>query len=961
MIKKRLQIFFAFQVVLAVCFFISNTFAQTPPQKLPLNQPLNVEIKGGESHFYSVSLQANQTARIEVVQNGIEISLSAYNPQGNRYIHMWSLSGLYGQENILMTAGEAGEYKLEVEPYLPNAVSGKYTIILKEIRPSTAKDFSINRANLALTDRISQAAVFRQNGTVRGKREAIRLWGDVIELSKITEDRVWEAAALATQGVIFHDLGELQTALELYLKSLAIWQQLGNRQNQGSLISNLGAIYNDLGEFEKSISYYQQAVKFQRETKNFAGLATVLNNLATSYSSFGKYAEAKKLYREAIALDEKYQSGYYKNRLSNALHNLATTLLKNKEFDEGAELFLKALEIREEIKDYSGIAHSLLFMGRYLWNSKNYKELGLTRLNEARERARILGDIAMESEALYFLALAEQEKGKTENIEKAIEFAGQGMSLTEEMRRRLIDSKARYGYFSTVQKYYELHIDLLISRFQKTGNRQDINNALKISESSRSRSLLDLLEEAKVDFKRGNNPQLLEQLKKLQSELNKKYELRRELSGNQTTTGQTTRITEEINELNTALESLKLQIRRENPRYADISEGRVLNVSEMQKLLDDDSVLIEYKLGSTRSFMWLVTRDSAEVFILPPRRTIENQANRFYKLVVTNNKSEESVRFDESLSLSNILLAPVKQKISGKRLIIVADGALQYTPFSALVSPVANEINNQKLLTETNEIVILPSASVLARIRENPIRKNEKKIAIFADPVFDNEDSRIKNKAKASLPETNLIRGVLRDFQFGETLPRLLASRAEAREISALFESGQSDIKIDFAANLKNVETADLSKYKILHFATHGLINTSRPELSGLVFSLYNQNGERQNGFLSLNSIYNLDLSSDLVVLSACQTAFGKNIAGEGLIGLSRGFIYAGSNRVIASYWKVDDFATAEFMKRFYRNHLENEMPAAKALQQTKIEMKNIRRYRSPYYWSAFTLLGDWK
>jgi CHAT domain-containing protein len=158
------------------------------------------------------------------------------------------------------------------------------------------------------------------------------------------------------------------------------------------------------------------------------------------------------------------------------------------------------------------------------------------------------------------------------------------------------------------------------------------------------------------------------------------------------------------------------------------------------------------------------------------------------------------------------------------------------------------------------------------------------------------------------------------------------SSRLEAKGISGLIDKNNADVRMDFEANLDNVENSNLKDYRILHFATHGLLNSSRPELSGLVFSLFDKNGIKRNGFLTLNDIYNLDLSSDLIVLSACQTALGKDIRGEGLIGMSRGFLYAGSKRIIASLWKVDDSATAEFMKRFYTNHLQKNMPASKAL-----------------------------
>ena len=470
--------------------------------------------------------------------------------------------------------------------------------------------------------------------------------------------------------------------------------------------------------------------------------------------------------------------------------------------------------------------------------------------------------------------------------------------------------------------------------------------------------MVELLQEAKVDFRQGIDPKLLAEQKNLQKQINDKYARRETLLSNKPKPEQITKINGEINELNTQIQNVNLKIRRENPKLADLSEGKTINTNEIQKLLDDETVLLEYKLGEKRSFLWLVTKDSIEVFTLPSREKIEEKAKSFYNSVVANNKNEQAKTSEISKDLSKILLSPVAPKLSNKRLAIVADGILQFLPFSALQYPDSN------YLADKNEIIILPSASVLAQLRGNPnrVKQNNKTIAIFADPVFDLQDSRIAGNSNTKPNEVNTaLTRVLRDFRLGETLPRLPASRQEAKNISNLVDKNESIIRTDFEANLENIENVNLKDYRILHFATHGLLNSSRPELSGLVFSLYDKNGEIQDGFLSLNSIYNLDLSSDLIVLSACQTALGKDIRGEGLIGMSRGFLYAGSNRIIASLWKVDDSATAEFMKRFYTNHLQKGMSASKALQQTKNEMKKIPRYRSPYYWSAFTLLGDWK
>jgi CHAT domain-containing protein len=166
---------------------------------------------------------------------------------------------------------------------------------------------------------------------------------------------------------------------------------------------------------------------------------------------------------------------------------------------------------------------------------------------------------------------------------------------------------------------------------------------------------------------------------------------------------------------------------------------------------------------------------------------------------------------------------------------------------------------------------------------------------------------------------------------------------------------------LDFRASRDVALGGDLGMYRIVHFATHGLLDDQRPELSGLVLSLVDESGRSQDGFLRLNEIYNLRLSADLVVLSACQTGLGKEVRGEGLIGLTRGFMYAGARSVAASLWKVDDVATRELMKRLYTGLFKSGLKPAAALRAAQLEMLKTTQWRAPYYWAAFVLQGEWK
>jgi CHAT domain-containing protein len=292
-------------------------------------------------------------------------------------------------------------------------------------------------------------------------------------------------------------------------------------------------------------------------------------------------------------------------------------------------------------------------------------------------------------------------------------------------------------------------------------------------------------------------------------------------------------------------------------------------------------------------------------------------------------------------------------------------------PFSALLMP-----GGSNLLLADQEVVSLPSASVLALLRQgNRDRKPPSKtLALFADPVFDRNDQRIRG-ARAERPselasaetgglaiETSLTRSARDMGLAGSALPRLPFTRREATAIQSLVASSQRWVALDFAATRAAVTDGDLSGFRYAHFATHGFLDAVHPELSGLVLSLVDRNGHDQEGFLPAMEIFNLKLSAELVVLSACQTALGKEIRGEGLVGLTRAFMYAGTPRVVASLWRVDDAATAELMKRFYQGMLgPKKLRPAAALREAQLAVSRQKRWEHPYYWAGFVLQGEWR
>jgi CHAT domain-containing protein len=434
--------------------------------------------------------------------------------------------------------------------------------------------------------------------------------------------------------------------------------------------------------------------------------------------------------------------------------------------------------------------------------------------------------------------------------------------------------------------------------------------------------------------------------------------------------------------------------------------------------------LLEYALGEENSYLFAVTQTTINIFTLPQRSEIEEAAKRFYQHVTVLGKpmvfrtvAEKQawlVKAHEDCqagaeTLSRMLLNPAKHLLGKKRLMIVGDGILHYVPFSALPRPesdgaggrksgraiaqktrsVRNKANSQSAtrdpqsfrpLIVDHEILSLPSASTLAALRSEMGRRKPapKMIALFADPVFDRSDERLKAALGKTKPvesdsavtqkEQDPLRGSVVDLSDepggqagGQWITRLPSTRQEAHAIQALAPESERLVALDFDASLAAVTSADLQSYRYIHFATHGLLNNTHPELSGLVFSMVDRQGQVRNGFLRTMDVSNLKLAADLVALSGCRTGLGKEVSGEGMLGLTRAFLYAGAKRVVASLWQVNDAATAELMKRFYQGMLgEKRLSPATALRAAQLEMWRSRRWYTPYYWAGFTLQGEW-
>jgi len=387
------------------------------------------------------------------------------------------------------------------------------------------------------------------------------------------------------------------------------------------------------------------------------------------------------------------------------------------------------------------------------------------------------------------------------------------------------------------------------------------------------------------------------------------------------------------------LQALDVRLRREDAWASNWGRSLPISLRQAQQLLDRDSVLLEYHLGEARSFIWLITSSTADVFALPARSVIEDRARGLHDLL---SESQWSVNAEKAISLarelSTILLKPVAGRLGSHELIIVPDGAIHLVPFALLPDPEREEERWGQWpapLIRGHRVAYLPSVSVLRAIRSELAGRYPPpgRLAVLADPAFND-------------PE----------------FPQLPFSRQEAEAILSLVPRGQRTLRaLGDQATRELAMSGKLASYQIVHFATHAINHPEYPQLSSIVLSKVGASGRAQEAHLRLQDIQNLELPADLIVLSACRTALGRDVSGEGYMSLTQGFMYAGAARVVVSLWNVNEESTPKFMGRFYRALFYEGKSPAEALRVAQRWMAQETPWRSPYYWAGFELQGEWR
>lgn len=850
--------------------------------------------------------------------------------------------------------------------------------------------------------------------------EALNSLTQALEIDRQLKNRSSEEYDLGNMGDVYIELGEYRKALEYHTKALAITREVGNKRNEAIDLGNIGAIYSYMGDYPNSLKYRELALKIDRELGLKGDEGIDLGNVGLTHYDLGNYTKALEYLVQALKIAQEIED---KGSIAHWMLAMASCYYTLGILPKALEYNKKATEIVKEIGDKVQEARCLGTDGVFYTELKDYprslecfdKALEIFVENGAkREEAIALGNIATVcTETGDFLkALGYQEKalainkeignmfneGETYNglgalylkskqyqssiqsFKKALKIgkeisvpkiiweahAGLGtgyeeagnyseamthykasVEAIENIRGGLLSEEQKLSFLENKIETYKKVQGLLFKLYQEDQTKGFAEEAFEYAERAKARSLLDLLVESKIDIHQGGDTGLINQEKDL---FRKITEIQAELKAKHLTEDDADKLRGPLEKEERLLDQLRVKLRNSSPAYANLKYPEPVSLGEAQKtILGEKDLVLEYSLGEKHSYLWAITKTDYGIYQLSSKDEIAEKMEKYLHLISKPPSPETS---DHALGreLYDMLVRPAQKYLeSGSNVIVVPDGILYYLPFETLIYN--SEQGGSRYFIESNKVSYVPSLSLLGILKTQkregtPSRRSE--LLAFGNPDFGEES---KSPASAELAERGLY------GECGFKFVSLPYSEEEVRNIASFFPKELTSVFVRERAKEEVVKNEDLTKYKRVHFATHAVLDEKFPSRSCIVLTLDEDPSE--DGYLQLNEIFNLKLDADLVVLSACETGRGKLVEGEGLIGLSRGFFYAGANSILLSLWSVNDRSTAQLMENFYR-YLHEGKEKSEALRQAKIDFLKgeLPSLRHPYYWAPFILLG---
>ncbi len=924
----------------------------------------------GDEDIYSLRPPPGWYLVIEVEQRGTDVELRLGDSDGARRLRVDSPTGDRGVERLVFVSTDPAGHRVGVYADPSNPKPGRYVARVVVERPASARDRQEARAD----GHFARAYGWSRDGTAEGARRAeeafeaaAELWrelgnrerlGETLqELGEIhaaaqrhqraaesfrrrlalfgDEDHPDAVLALNSLGLALRDLGRTGEAGERFEEAARLARRLGDRRQEAAALLNLGRMTGRGGNPVEAIGHLTRSVGLLRSIRDPHLLPGALNVLGEAHWRVGEGERALVHHRRALGLLD--SEAEYGERAAT-LNFIGRALVDLGELEDAREAYGECLDLYRRSGDEVGMArawsglglvakkagdleaaqrHYRRALGLYqrrgllhdqgallnnlAWLAYRRGHLGETRELHLRalEIRRFLGDHEGEATARLGLAAAARDAG---HLEAALEHSERAVAMVEEALARGEAPQGlagpKLGYRGARSDYHDLHVDVLMALHRERPGEGWDERALLAFERGRARLLLEALVSASPPDDED----------------------------------------------------------RRSPWRDAVARPRSLSVVEMQRLLAPGTVLLEYHLGAERSFLWALTRDRLTSHRLPPAAEIEALARRAHRLLSSGDLRSRRAAVESTLAeLAAVVLGPVADDLAHagtpdpRRLLLVTNGPLEYVPFAALPLPAGPEPSagpapggsadprRPRRLVEDFEIVRLPSMAILAELRRHGAARKPPPnlLAVLADPVFGPS---------------------------AEHLPRLPDSRREAEAILATASPhGPTFAALGLDAHRDLAVGGRLGTHRIVHFASHVLLDDRQPMRSAIILAGRRPDGTHRPDRLSLGDVQRLDLPADLVVLSGCRSALGKEMGGEGLLGLPRGFFLAGASRVLVSLWDVGDGSTATLMARFYRHHLDEGLPPAAALRSAQLSMLDEPRHAAPHHWAAFELQGEWR
>lgn len=793
-----------------------------------------------------------------------------------------------------------------------------------------------------------------------------------LDLARAAEDARGTASALTNRGLIDEEVGEPHRAVDRYREALELWRGEDDEREIAQTLINLGDVLGVLDHHDEALDVLDEALQSARHVRDRDLEANALASIGWIHRLRGEPAaglaplyEARKIHRAAD--DAKGEAGL--------LDRIGTLLRGAGELEAAERAYRSSLELSKTMDLPGYRADTLNNLGCLLVDTGRYREAAQL-LADSLASFEVSDDPKARAHAEYCLGRLARRQGDDDS---ALVRVRRALEIVEGLRERARGAGHHYRPIWLWQDYAELELTLLLDRYRSRGDEKDLADAFSAADRMRARTLYELVAQTRAGAERAAGRVLEAEVERIQADLSAlAAERRSRLAAASSPASSATRDTEldaEIRRLRLALQFAQAEMRAAARAAGRLGTPQSVSATEARRLLDPRTVLLVYILGTERSHLLALSHDRIEAFELPSRRILEDHAEGLYEALKESRQSSGQWLLVAS-AFGRLVLPPDAVPPDADRLMIAPDGILHYVPFAVLASPrtVSKEGAAERLVLDDFELVSVPSAAVLAalRARRRTRAPASRSVAVFADPVFSADDPRLgaapdrgpsaaggQGHSTQEIVADRVSRAIVADGLPDGPLPRLSATADEVAAILARVPPDQSLVHLGVEATKQAVRTADLRPYRILHFATHAWIDERFPELSGLVLSTVDHEGREIDGSLYLHEIDRLDLAADLTVLSGCQTALGRRVRGDGLLGLTQGFFHAGSSQVLVSLWALDDMAASRLMDDFYGRMLEDGETPTEALRHAQQWLRRQDGFEAPRYWAPFVLQGD--